>query len=58
MNWFLLAEIVSIIVALFLSFFIIVVLGVDRTPAWLLYTSMVVMALGGGAAIHLVLSKA
>jgi len=45
-----------VILALATSFYIVVWRGVNNTPAWMLYISMAIAALGGGAAINLILA--
>jgi hypothetical protein len=49
------AQIIAVVLALVVSFVILVMYGVDNTPTWLLYASFPIMAIGGGAAINMIL---
>lgn len=51
--WF---QVFSILAALLVSFLMLVYPGADKVPMWAVYTSMVIAAMGGGAAINLILS--
>jgi len=51
-------KIFFVVLALVLTFYIGVWRGVNNTPMWMLYISMAIMAIGGGAAINLILSRA
>lgn len=51
------AQVFFIVLALVVSFVVLVVYGPGSAPLWLIYTSYPIMALGGGAAINLILTK-
>jgi hypothetical protein len=44
-----------IVLALLSVFWVLVIFGVNRAPMWLIYASYPLMALGGGAAISLIM---
>ncbi len=45
-----------IIAGLICSFMALVYPGINRLPLWLVYTTYIVTALGGGAAINMILN--
>lgn len=46
-----------IVLALMSVFWVLVVFGIDKAPRWLIYTSYPLMAVGGGAAISLIMEQ-
>ena len=47
----------AIVLALIVIFWILVVYGVKAAPMWLIYASYPIAAIGGGAAISLILER-
>jgi hypothetical protein len=54
-NWLFTAQLVAILLALGVSFLMLVYPGADKAPTWAVYTSMLVAGIGGGAAMNLIL---
>jgi len=50
------AQLTFIVLALVVSFLVLVWYGVSETPMWLIYASYPITAMGGGAAINLILN--
>ena len=46
-----------IVLALMAVFWVFVVFGIEKAPMWLIYASYPLMAIGGGAAISLIMEN-
>ena len=46
-----------IVLALMSVFWVFVVFGIEKAPMWLIYASYPLMAIGGGAAISLIMEN-